>query len=85
MSRRKKRNLKRVQLDIPEDTRETLKNMAAELEIPQSQLAALLLENGFGDVESGELDLSEFMEKSRSPLFGFVLNLAKFKKKKRRK
>lgn len=75
----KKHNLKRLQLDIPEETRDKLREIADNLGVPQSQLVTLLLEAGFADLEAGALKLDEYLEPAQSPLFSFTLDIDKFK------
>jgi hypothetical protein len=83
--RQENRKAGRVQYDLPPETKDDVAALAEELGVPQSQVAALLLEHGLEAVKKGEVDLSQYLVPSRSPLFDYNLNLEKFRKDKKKK
>jgi hypothetical protein len=89
MSKKKEREEQRkartIKLELPEDIKQELIDLASELEVPTSQVAAILLDHGFEAIQNGEIDLSEYLQPSRSPLFRYTLNIDKYKEDKKKK
>lgn len=74
--RQEKRKAGKVTYDLPPELKETIADLAAEYQVPQSQIAALLLICGLETLQS--VDLAKYMSPSRSPLYEYNIDLAKF-------
>jgi hypothetical protein len=82
-SERKKRNRERAKIaarreqratyDLPPSLRQSIKVMAEKERLPASQLVTLALIRFLEDIQSGEVDLSEFKEPSSSPRYDWNL------------
>lgn len=74
-----KHNLKSGSYELPADMKDNIDDVAGEIGVPKSQLVAALLLVGFDALESGDLDLAEYLSQSRSPLYRYVIDLEKLK------
>jgi hypothetical protein len=77
----------RATYDLPPGIRSRIKELAEEERLPASQLVTLALFRFLSDFESGQVDLSEYKQPSRSPRYDWNLVLPEAwiaKKKKRR-
>jgi len=78
MSKKKwqqKRDLTTSSYELPNKIRAKIDEVADELGIPKSQLVSALLIVGFDALEKGELDLSNYLKPSRSPLYRYVIDI----------
>lgn len=65
---------RRVNWDLPEAVKSRVKALAGEHGVPESQVAALLLAVGLGQVEAGAVDITDYKTRSESPRY--LANLA---------
>lgn len=79
--REQARKLKRIKLEL--ETKEEIKAFAEEWGVPISQVVDLFILYGLQSIEDGNIDLQEYLEDSRSPLYRFVVNLKKFRDRDR--
>ena len=79
--REQARKLKRIKLEL--ETKEEIKAFAEEWGVPISQVVDLFILYGLQSIEDGSIDLQEYLEDSRSPLYRFVVNLKKFRDRDR--
>jgi hypothetical protein len=63
----------RVMLDLPQEIEACIKAIAVEERCPTSQVAAILIWHGLGDLERGLFELSQFKRPSRSPRYDWNL------------
>ena len=66
---------RRVNWDLPLDLKERIVAIAEQNRIPTSQVAAFLLADGLGRLESGETDFGPFKVPSDSPRYDWNLAL----------
>jgi len=77
--RKEERRSKTISLDLPEEMKIELINLAVRESIPISQLAAFLLYPALRDFKSMEDPLFEYKKPSRCAKFEFILDLEKRK------
>lgn len=75
------RKLKRIKLEL--ESKEEIKAFAEEWGVPISQIVDLFILYGLESIEDGSIDLQEYLEDSRSPLYRFIINLQKFRDRDR--
>lgn len=83
--RQEARKARSVRYDLDPELKQTIADLAAEYGVPQSQIASLLMEHGLDALRHGEIDVTQYLQPSRSPLFDFTLDLDKFKDDKKKK
>ena len=71
------RREQRVTYDLPPAIRESVRVFAEEQRIPASQLVTLALIRFLQDYESGEVDLGNYKQPSRSPRYDWNLIFTK--------
>lgn len=71
------RREQRATYDLPPAVRLAIRDLAEELHLPASQLAALALIRFLNDYEKDAVDLSAYKQPSRSPRYDWNLNLNK--------
>jgi hypothetical protein len=76
--RKRKRDAARVKAtyDLTSWVKESLEKIAAEYEIPKSNLANVLLAEALARYAAGEIDLESYKQPSRNPRFEWVLEIA---------
>ena len=78
-SKRKKRERdkkrSRVWYDLPGEIIQRVEEIAAEYDIPKSQLAAFLLDRALREYDNGDFNLSKYLRPSRHPRFASILVL----------
>ena len=72
-SRIEARRDQRATYDLPPLLRQRIKEMAEDLRLPASQLVTLALARFLLDYESGQIDLGEYKQPSRSPRYDWNL------------
>lgn len=83
--RQEERKARSVRYDLDPELKQTIADLAAEYGVPQSQVAALLMEHGLDALRRGDIDLVQYLRPSRSPLFDYTLDIEKFKEDKKQK
>jgi hypothetical protein len=78
--RQEKRKAGKVTYDLPPGLKQNVSDMAAEYGVPQSQIAALLLICGLDTIQSGSVNITEYLSPSRSPLYDYTLDLDRIMK-----
>jgi hypothetical protein len=76
----KARQGRRAAYDLTPALIETVKGIAEKHSVPASQIAALLLELGLGELERGEVDINDFKVPSQSPRYEWTLDLEGMKR-----
>jgi hypothetical protein len=73
--RKKDKARNRVWYDLPGEIIDRIAEIAAEHQIPKSQLAAFLLDRAIREYDAGEIDLTPYLRPSRIPRFSSFLIL----------
>ena len=71
------RKKKRIRLEL--ESKDEIRAFAEEWGVPISQVVDMFIIFGLESAADGSIDLQEYLEDSRSPLFRYVLNLQKFR------
>jgi hypothetical protein len=81
MSKRAEREAirQRKQIRLELESKAQIRAFAEQLGVPISQIVDLFIVYGLEGIENESIDLQEYLEESRSPLYRFVINLQKFK------
>lgn len=72
-ARRAERKARQTEYLIDEDLQEKIKRIAADLNVPESQVAQFLIEIGLGQVDSNQIDFHAFLAYTKSRRYDWQL------------